>query len=794
MKRLQVSRAHFFPILLWIMTLFLWATPLRAAGDKEKDVDICQNGDQAEERIAACSRVIDDRSQSVEDRGNSFASRGLDYKDKKDYDRAIADLNEAIRLQPEDADFYAYRAKVYEIKGDPDRAIADYDGAARFEPERPSIYIGRAGSYQAKGDSECAIADYGEAIRIDPLNAESHYERARYEQTTGDYDQAIRDLTSAIEIDANDPEYRNSRGMAHRMKGKNDEAITDFSDAIRLDKTYWAAYLNRAEVHEANGNYEQAVADIGEAIKVDEKSADLFYRRGNVHRASGDNERAIADYGEAIRLDSKAAGTYYARAISYFDTGKLNEAIADLGEAIRLAPDDESPHMLLGMAYGANGDDEHAIGEYGEAIRINPKSASHLNVRAWAYFKGEKLDLALADANAAINLDPAFASAYATRAFIDEKLNKKDDAIADFQKALSLAPAMPEAVEGLTRLGGPPPPGQAVESTPSEPEAQGPPPDSTPAAASRATPSTSDQLKRLARFLEEAPSSEALYPKGESVELRAGPASSFEVTGYLKEGQNLTALAKLKYKSGAACGVDGKSAGLAWFRVRLPSGQEAFLPEDNVGGPPTSEKPRATVGGTYEVHGTNRNGSNYRGTAVVVVDGESVQMNWAIGEERFHGTGTLKGSRMVVDWGQKTPVIYDVGQDGVLNGTWDDGQASETLTPSGAEASLHENDAAAPTTSGKSRPAVGGTYDVHGTNRNGSSYRGTCVVVVDGASVKMSWAIGKDRFKGSGTLNGSRMVVDWGQKYPVIYDVGKGGVLNGTWDNGRASETLTPRR
>lgn len=91
--------------------------------------------------------------------------------------------------------------------------------------------------------------------------------------------------------------------------------------------------------------------------------------------------------------------------------------------------------------------------------------------------------------------------------------------------------------------------------------------------------------------------------------------------------------------------------------------------------------------------------------------------------------------------------------------------------------------------------AVGGTYAVHGTNPNGSTYTGTVVVTQTGSRYKFSWLIANgDTFKGTGTRTGNSIVVRWGQKYPVIYEVGANGVLNGTWNNGKASETLVPAK
>ena len=88
-----------------------------------------------------------------------------------------------------------------------------------------------------------------------------------------------------------------------------------------------------------------------------------------------------------------------------------------------------------------------------------------------------------------------------------------------------------------------------------------------------------------------------------------------------------------------------------------------------------------------------------------------------------------------------------------------------------------------------------GTYICSGTNPNGTGYRGTVVIRGNGGdNYRFTWLIaGSQTLSGVGTLNGNSIVVDWGQAYPVIYRVGADGVLRGTWDNGRATETLTPQ-
>ncbi|MEQ8825130.1 MAG: hypothetical protein RIC14_12230 [Filomicrobium sp.] len=93
----------------------------------------------------------------------------------------------------------------------------------------------------------------------------------------------------------------------------------------------------------------------------------------------------------------------------------------------------------------------------------------------------------------------------------------------------------------------------------------------------------------------------------------------------------------------------------------------------------------------------------------------------------------------------------------------------------------------------ESKKIFSGSYDVHGTNRNGSKYKGKAVIAVSGNKVEMSWLITSGQtYKGKGTIKNGRMVVDFGGRYPIIYKVGKDGILYGKWDRGRASETLIP--
>jgi hypothetical protein len=185
------------------------------------------------------------------------------------------------------------------------------------------------------------------------------------------------------------------------------------------------------------------------------------------------------------------------------------------------------------------------------------------------------------------------------------------------------------------------------------------------------------------------------------------------------------------------------------------------------------------LGGVYRVDGTNPNGSKYQGMVALAQDDDQFNLTWWIGKDVFRGSGHFAGKMLVVNWGDKTPVIYTFGDEGALDGEWADGSASETLelvaTAAPGDIDLSE-----------------GTYKVAGKSGDGSAYEGTVEIEKDGDAYHLSWEVGDSSYEGTGKLDGNLLTVEWGSSTPVVYALGADGSLTGLWDAGKGEETLTP--
>jgi tetratricopeptide (TPR) repeat protein len=178
----------------------------------------------------------------------TFFYRGLEAYKKGDYDRAIADYTEAIRLNPQLVNAYYNRGNAYQNgKKDYDRTIADYTQAIRLNPQFGNAYDNRGLAYQSKKDYDRAIADHTEAIRLGTTHIASTYNNRgkAYQDGKGDYDRAIADYTEAIRLNPQFAIAYCGRGVAYYYKGDYDRSIRDYDEALRIDPSFTIARNNR---------------------------------------------------------------------------------------------------------------------------------------------------------------------------------------------------------------------------------------------------------------------------------------------------------------------------------------------------------------------------------------------------------------------------------------------------------------------------------------------------------------------------------------------------------------------
>lgn len=350
---------------------------------------------------------------------------------------------EALKLltRPRTAAEFEARCYSRNVVHEYDLALSDCNEAIRLDPQFVMAHMSRANTLSGKRDYDQAITSYSEAIRLDPKYATAFYARGDVYRFKREYDRAESDYNTALSLD---PKYTGAyigRAMTYANRKEYDRAARDLDEAIRIDPKYAYAFYARGNMYADKRDYEQAIKDFTEAIKLDPKYAYAYQRRGLVYyqKKDRDSDRALKDFDESVRLEPKFAQAYFSRGNVYLDKEDYKQAIRDFSETVNLEPTFPVGYFSRGNAYHGKKEYDLAIKDYNEAIRLDPKLAVAYNNRGSAYAMKKNFEQALRDYNEAISLDPNKAYSYNGRAAVYEKLGEKERAKADREKAKALA-------------------------------------------------------------------------------------------------------------------------------------------------------------------------------------------------------------------------------------------------------------------------------------------------------------------------------------------------------------------
>jgi tetratricopeptide (TPR) repeat protein len=161
------------------------------------------------------------------------------------YDNAINDYSEVIRLDPNDVYAYESRGHSYYRKSQYDIAISDYSEAIRLNPNyASSAYASRGECYRVEGQYDAAINDFSNSLKCD------HYAytwNEKYLVMSGNMDikmhpypkntkcLVIRILDTVIKLDPNDAVAYGLRSFAYKQLGQKNQTIQDFKKALKIN-------------------------------------------------------------------------------------------------------------------------------------------------------------------------------------------------------------------------------------------------------------------------------------------------------------------------------------------------------------------------------------------------------------------------------------------------------------------------------------------------------------------------------------------------------------------------------
>lgn len=319
---------------------------------------------------------------------------GNNYFGTQEYEKAIAEYEQVIRINPEFSQAYNQMGYAYRFLKKYDEAEKAFQKYIELIPDDPNPYDSYAELLMKRGKFEASIEQYQKALKVNPNFVASHLGIATNYNFLDEHEKAREQLQKLFDIARNDGERRAARfamTVSYVDEGKMDKALEELGWQYNLGKStddpanMAGDLVSMGNIHFEMKKYDKALtfyqdalkaiesSDLSEAVKDNARRFFLF-NEARVALKKGDLKLARDKAAEFMRQAQAVNNTFqvwlahevagmialeeknYQEAINHFDESNL-----------------QNPYNLyrMSLAYQKSGNEEMAADFLERAVNDN---------------------------------------------------------------------------------------------------------------------------------------------------------------------------------------------------------------------------------------------------------------------------------------------------------------------------------------------------------------------------------------------------------------------------------------
>ena len=238
---------------------------------------------------------------------NAYLGRAELYLAQKDTVKALENINRSIELNRNEPTAYVMRSEIKmrslnDVKG----ALADMDEAIKLEPHYSGYFINRAFMKYKLDDYFGSMADYDYALSLDPTNVTAYYNRALLKMEVNENNKAIDDFSYVLKSEPTHVMARYNRASLYYKTGQYKKAIVDYDELLKTYPNFQMALYSRSECKRLSGDVKGAEKDYNrsrELYKKNKSAGDPDMLAKNDEKNEEDSETSA----DGTEFESEAA-------------------------------------------------------------------------------------------------------------------------------------------------------------------------------------------------------------------------------------------------------------------------------------------------------------------------------------------------------------------------------------------------------------------------------------------------------------------------------------------------------
>ena len=243
---------------------------------------------------------------------------------------------------PTDAAGYSRRAALLATHGNYAAALADLDKAVTMAPNEADFVYQRAVAHRDNRQLLLAKEDLDKALALAPTHAQARLARAQMRMGANDPTGALTDLKAADAALAPSSDARLRLGGLYDALDAPEPALANYDAWLKAhpeDSNRPTAFNGRCWARaQLDRDLDKALADCDTALRLRPGTASYLDSRALVRLRRGDVVKALADYDQAVAAAPRNAWSLYARSIAQRRAGKTAQADADRAAALAINP------------------------------------------------------------------------------------------------------------------------------------------------------------------------------------------------------------------------------------------------------------------------------------------------------------------------------------------------------------------------------------------------------------------------------------------------------------------------
>jgi len=392
------------------------------------------------------------------------------YRLSSDMPKAEAELNTAIKIDPNSEEAVTTLAMLYTDEGDTAHALkvlSSIPDSARSA----KLYSALGAAYEQRKEYKNAIDSYKHAIVLDRDNLDAIRGLAENYLNDGQLEAALEQYKVISDSNPEDAQTYVRIAEIYRRQAKYDLALENLKHADTLIPDTAEVPYSMAAVYQAQGRYDEAAKLLQDLLKKTEKSSEIgtsqtdrnnraifIERLGMVYREQENYTAAVETFRKMLTLGDENARSGYQEIIdTYRDSKQWPQATAAAKEAVQKLPNDRDLRMVLDAQLADMGDFDQAVADIKGMLKGGPEDRDvHLRL-AIIYTRAKRWNdaeqsLAKAEQLSGKPDDKAYVSFL--RGDLYQRQKMFDQADSEFRKVLAVTPPTdPQAAATLNYLG-----------------------------------------------------------------------------------------------------------------------------------------------------------------------------------------------------------------------------------------------------------------------------------------------------------------------------------------------------